>query len=445
MTHSRLTPGLAAALVLLAILVVAALPARAVEVQRVVSPGGIEAWLVEDHTNPLMAMRFTFRGGAALDPEGKEGLANLVSGLLDEGAGELDSQAFQGRLEDLSITLRFDAGRDIFAGQLRTLTENRAAALDLLKLALTAPRFDAEPVDRIRSQILANIRREARDPNVLARRALFEALFPDHPYGRPVAGTEESVAAITVEDLKGFVDRRLARDTLHIGVVGDITAEELAGLLDEVFSGLPETAAPWDVPEVEPKSGETIVITKPAPQSAIVFAQRGILRGDPDYYVASTLNHILGGGGFTSRLYEEVRERRGLAYSVYSALLPLDAAGLVFGGAGTANARAAETVEVVRREWARMAAEGPTEQELADAKLYLTGSFPLRFSSSDRVARILVAMQLEDLGIDYLDRRNGLIEAVTLEDVRRVAGGLLDPEALTVVVAGEPDGITATN
>lgn len=444
MTHSPLRRGVAP-LLLLAVLLLAALPARAVEVQRVVSPGGIEAWLVEDHTNPLMAMRFAFRGGAALDPEGKEGLANLASGLLDEGAADLDSQTFQGRLEDLSITLRFDAGRDIFAGQLRTLTENRAAALDLLKLALTEPRFDAEPVDRIRSQILANIRRESRDPDVLARRALFEALFPDHPYGRPVDGTEESVAAITVEDLKGFVARRLARDTLHVGVVGDITAEELGTLLDQVFGGLPETAAPWNVPTVEPTSGETIVITKPAPQSAIVFAQRGVLRDDPDYYVASTLNHILGGGGFTSRLYEEVRERRGLAYSVYSSLLPLDAAGLVFGGAGTANARAAETVEVVRREWARMAAAGPTEQELADAKLYLTGSFPLRFSSSDRVARILVAMQLEDLGIDYLDRRNGLIEAVTLEDVRRVAGDLLDPEALTVVVAGEPDGITATN
>ncbi|MBL6945185.1 MAG: insulinase family protein [Rhodospirillales bacterium] len=417
-------------------------PATALEVQRVTSPGGIEAWLIEDHTNPIIAMRFAFRGGANLDPLGVEGLADLVSGLLDEGAGPLDSQAFQQRLEDLAITLRYDAGRDTFGGRLRTLTANRDTAFDLLTQSLTAPRFDAEPVERIRSQILANLRREAEDPDVIARRKLFASLFPDHPYGRPVSGTKESVAAISTEDLRGFVARRLAREGVAIGVVGDISPAQLGNALDDVFGGLPAKGTDWRVADTDAaQTGSVEVIEKQTPQSAIVFGQRGLKRDDADYYAAYVLNHILGGGGFTSRLYNEVREKRGLAYSVYSALYPMDFAGLIFGGSGTRNDRAGQTIDIVRAEWKRMASQGPSTEELTDARQFLTGSFALRFSSSARIASVLVAMQLDDLGIDYLERRNSLIDAVTLDDVRRVAGDLLDPDGLTFVVVGQPNGL----
>ncbi|MBL6928435.1 MAG: insulinase family protein [Rhodospirillales bacterium] len=416
--------------------------ATALEVQRVVSPGGIEAWLIEDHTNPIIAMRFAFRGGANLDPAGKQGLANLVSGLLDEGAGPLDSQAFQQRLEDLAITLRFDAGRDTFGGRLRTLTVNRDTAFDLLTKSLTVPRFDAEPVERLRSQILATLRREAEDPDMIARRKLFATLFPDHPYGRPVSGSKEAVAAISADDLRGFVARRLAREGLAIGVVGDISPTRLATSLDNVFGALPAKGTDWRVAEAKPaRTGTTEVIRKPTPQSAIVFGQRGVKRDNADYYAAYVLNHILGGGGFTSRLYNEVREKRGLAYSVYAALYPMDFAGLIFGGSGTRNEAAAKTVEIVRAQWKRMADSGPTAEELTDARQFLTGSFALRFSSSARIAAVLVAMQLDDLGIDYLDRRNAFIDAVTLDDVRRVARDLLDPNGLTFVVVGQPNGL----
>ncbi len=419
--------------------------AGAVDVQRVTADG-IEAWLVEDHTNPIIAVGIAFRGGAALDPSGKEGLARMASALLDEGAGDLDSQAFQRRLEDLSIRLRFNAGLDTFGGGLRTLTENRDAAFDLLRLALTRPRFDAEPVARIRSQIESGIRQSAEDPGSVANERLFAALFPDHAYGRPVEGTLESIAAITADDLRGFVDRRLARDNLVIGVVGDITPEQLARLLQGTFGDLPATAAPAGVTDAAPATdGGTIVVEKPARQSAIVFAQRGLKRDDPDFYAATVLNHILGGGSFTSRLYDQVREKRGLAYSVHTSLAPLDHAAMIVGGAGTANERAAETVSVIREQWRLVAEGGVTADELADTKTYLTGSFPLRFTSSGRIARILVAMRLEELGIDYLDRRNGLIEAVTLDDVNRLAATLLDPDTLTFVVAGQPEGIAATD
>jgi len=417
-------------------------PAAAFDIQRVVGPGGIEAWLIEDHTNPVIAMRFAFRGGAALDPEGKEGLAEMVSGLLDEGAGPLDSQAFQRRLADLAITLRFDADRDFFGGRLETLTENRREAFDLLRLAVTEPRFDAEPVERIRSQILAGLRREEEDPDTQAYRKLFRVLFPGHPYGRPVSGTQETIQAINAGDLRDFVTRRLAKDHLTVGIVGDISASEVAETLDHVFGALPEAGTDWRVADVAPREkGVVEIIPAEVPQSSIVFGQRGIKRDDPDYYAAYLLNHILGGGGFTSRLYNEVREKRGLAYSVYSSVVPMEHAGVVLGSSGTRNDRAGETVDIIREQWKRMAADGPTADELADAKKFLTGSFPLRFSSSDRIAAILVAVQTSDLGIDYLDKRNGLIDAVTLEDVRRVASSLLDADGLVFVVAGQPKGL----
>ena len=433
---------LGAALAAAIVLGAASRPAAAVEVERVTAPGGIVAWLVRDHTNPIIAIRFAFRGGAALDPAAKGGLANMVSGLLDEGAGALDSQSFQRRIEDLAIRLSFDARRDNFGGRMTTLSENRDAAFAMLGLALAAPRFDAEPVERIRSQITAQLKRDAEDTDTLARQKLSQLLFPDHAYGRPVAGTPDSVARITRADLAAFADARFTRDNLVLGVVGDIRADELGVLLETAFGALPAAAEAWTVPEAEPRaSGETVVVRKPVPQSAVAFAQPGLKRKHPDFYAAYVMNYVLGGGGFTSRLYDEVREKRGLAYGVYSYLVTLEHAGLVSGGAGTANARVAETVDVIRSEWRRMAESGVSEAELKDAKTYLTGSYPLRFSASGRIAAILVAIQLDELGMDYLDKRNGLIEAVTLDDVNRVARELLAPGRLTTVIVGEPEGL----
>lgn len=435
-----LAPGASAFVVLW--LMLAGGPADAVEVKRVMSAQGIEAWLVEDRINPIVSLRFAFRGGAALDPPGLEGVAEMTAGMLDEGAGPFDSQTFQGRLEDLSISLGFDAGKDTFGGSLRTLSENRDEAFRLLRLALTEPRFDAEPVARVRNQMIVRLKRESENPDSIASRTLFAALFPDHPYGRRTQGTPDSVAKIAVDDMRRFVNERLARDTLVVGVVGDVAAAELSRLLDDTFAGLPGKAAPWQVAEVKPQGrGRTIVVRKPVPQSTISFAAEGLKRSDPDFYALTVMNHILGGGGFTSRLYAEVREKRGLAYSVGSSLHPLDRAALILGGAGTANARVGESLEVVRDVWGGFGRSGATADELADAKAFLTGSFPLRFSSSQSIAGMLIGMQLDGLGIDYLDRRNGFIEKVTLEDLNRLAGKLLDPKGLTVVVVGEPEGL----
>ena len=441
---TRLHARLAATLFVLFSLA-AAQPATAVEVEKVVSPGGIEAWLVEDHSNPIVSLVLAFRGGGALDPQGQEGLAHLVSGLLDEGAGPLDSQAFQGRLEDLSITLRFVAGLDTFGGSLRTLTENLETAGELLRLALTEPRFDTEPVERIRSQNLVRLRRDTEDPKRIASERMRQLLFPGHPYGRPVNGTQESVGAIAVADLRRFVAERLARDLLTVAVVGDITPAALAAFLDRTFLGLPASAAPARVRDVVAQAtGRTVVIERDLPQSVVNLSQPGIDRDDPDFYTAYVVNHILGGGGFSSRLYSEVREERGLAYSVYSYLSTRDHSSLVIGGVATANERVAESLDVILAEWARMAEAGPSAEELAAAKTFLTGSYPLRQTSTGRIASMLLAIQLEDLGIDYINRRNDFIDAVNLEDARRVARRLYDPGALTVVVVGRPDGLDSS-
>ncbi|MFN4090465.1 MAG: M16 family metallopeptidase [Alphaproteobacteria bacterium] len=420
-------------------------PAAAADVQRVVSPGGVEAWLIEDRMVPVLSLRMLFQGGAALDPPGREGTAGMAAALLDEGAGELDSQAFQKRLADLSISLGFSAGRDSFGGSLRTLTENRDEAFRLLATALTEARFDEEPVRRVRDQIRTGLARRAVDPGWIASRTLAELLFEGHPYARSADGTLESIDGIAVDDLRRFVSERLARDNLIVGVAGDISAEELAPLLDVAFGGLPASAGVFEVPEaVLANPGQTVVVERPVPQSVVLFAHGGIPREDPDWYAAQIVNHVLGGGSFSSRLMEEIREKRGLAYGVSTSVVPYDRASLVTGQVATQNARVAESVDLVRSEWRRLAEQGPSEEELADARTFLIGSFPISLDSTSAIAATLVAMQRYDLGRDHLDRRAGYFEAVTAEEARRVARRLLDPEALTFVVVGQPVGIEPT-
>ncbi|CUU43118.1 Peptidase M16 inactive domain protein [Blastochloris viridis] len=413
----------------------------ATRIERVVSPGGIEAWLVREPAVPLIAFEFAFKGGATHDVAGKEGTANLVSGLLDEGAGDLDAAAFHDRLDAKAIELRFSASHDNLRGSLKTLVENRDEAFELLALAVNRPRFDAEPLERVRQQVLAGIRRKSTSPNTLASEMWWATAFPGHPYGRPVEGSADSVAAVGADDLKAFVGKVVSRDTLKVAVVGDIDAATLAQLLDRVFAGLPKTGQPVAVADAVPQGlGQRQVVELDVPQSVLTFGWPGLLRSDPDFMPAFVLNHILGGGTLSSRLYQEVREKRGLAYSVYSYLMSMDHAGLILGGVSTRNDRAAESLAVIEREVGRLGKDGPSAEELDKAKKYLIGSYALRFDTSGKIAAQLLQIQLDELGIDYIDRRNDLVAAVTLEDVRRVAGRLLLQDMLVTTV-GRPVGL----
>ena len=418
--------------------------AQATNVERVISPGGIEAWLVRDATVPLVAVEYAFEGGSSQDPVSKPGVANMVAALLDEGAGDLDATAFQGRMEELAIELRFWADRDYLRGSLRTLSARSDEAFDLLRLALNAPRFEPEAIERIRTQITADLRRQSTDPNTIVSKTLWSTAFPGHAYGRPEKGTLESVAQINRDELRDYPTRVLARDKLKIAVVGDIDAATTGRLIDSVFGGLPAKASLTDVPTVKPQAlGRRVVVDLDVPQAVVSFGGLGLPRKHPDFILAFVVNHILGGGSFTSRLYQEVREKRGLAYGVHSSLYPMERTALFMVWTATRAEKAGEAIEIIEAEFRRMAADGPTEDELAKAKAFLKGSYALRFDTSTKIAGQLVQIQIDDLGIGYIDKRNALIEAVTAEDAKRVAKTLLSGDYLTAIV-GRPKGVTTT-
>ena len=433
------------AVVALLALPLLAAPALATTIERVVSPGGIEAWLVHEPAVPMIAIDFAFVGGAAQDAPGKGGTASLVASLLDEGAGDLDAKTFHARLERKAIELGFQAERDTLRGTLRTLTENKDEAFEYLRLAVTQPRFDQSDVEVIRAQILSMLRRATTSPTDIANLRWWQVAFADHPYGRPVNGTLESVPTVTIADLKDYTHRVLARGNLKVAVVGDIDAETVKVMLDRVFGGLPAQPELKPVPNVSPQGlGRRIVVKVDVPQAVLAFGGPGVARKDPDFMAAYIVNHILGGGAFSSRLYQEVREKRGLAYSVYDSLVWLNHSALFLGGTATRADHAGETLDVIDKEIHRLADEGPTADELAKAKAYLKGSFVLNLDTSSKIAALLVQLQLDGLGIDYFTRRPEMINGVTLEDARRVAKRMLDTGML-VTVAGRPEGIASTS
>jgi zinc protease len=422
-----------------------ALPANAIDIKEVTSPGGIKAWLVEEPSIPFMALEIRFKGGASVDRDGKRGAINLMTGTIEEGAGDLDATQFAAAREALAASYRFDVHDDALTISSQFLTENRPEALALLRKALIEPRFDQSAIDRVRAQVLSGIRSNEQDPANIAQETFMTKAFGDHPYGSAVEGTIESVEALTRDDILAAYKDVMARDRIYVGAVGDITADELGAILDDLLGALPETGAPLpqDV-DVALTGGKTVVPFN-TPQSVAVFGHEGIERDDPDFFAAFVMNQVLGAGGFGSRLMEEVREKRGLTYGVNSYLAPKDHAELMLGQVASSNDRIAQAIEVIRDEWVKLAAEGVTEQELEDAKKYLTGAYPLRFDGNSTIANILAGMQMDDLPIDYADTRNDKVNAVTLDDIKRVAARLMRPEALHFVVVGQPEGIESTN
>ena len=418
------------------------LPAfAAVEVQEITSPGGIDAWLVEEHSIPFVALEIRFRGGSALDAPGKRGAINLMTGLLEEGAGDLDARAFAQATEALAARFRYRVFDDVLAISASMLTENREAATALLKSSIMEPRFDQEAIDRVREQVLAGIRSSATDPSSIAGDAFYLSAFGDHPYGQDKSGTIESVSALTRDDIVDAFGRVFALDRIYVSAVGDITAAELGALLDTLLGDLPETAAPLAPRAEYGLTGEVEVIPFDTPQSVALFGHQGITRDDPDYMAAYVANEILGGSGFEARLMTEVREKRGLTYGVSSFLSPMEYNELILGSVRSDNTKIAEAIEIIHAEWAKMAETGVTAEELEDAKTYLTGAYALRFDGNAPIARIMVGMQMSDLPVDYIRTRNDELNALTLEEVNRVAARIYDPEALHFVVVGQPVGL----
>jgi len=423
-----------------------AAPARAeIDIQEVTSPGGIDAWLVEDRSIPFVAVELWFLGGAALDEPGKRGATNLMTGLLNEGAGDLGAFEFAEAVEGLAASFGFDAGNDAVVISAQMLTQNRDAAAALLRDALVTPQFADAAIGRVRRQVLATIESDLQDPNAIAGQTFSRLAYDDHPYGTPIEGSIESVTALTREDLVTAHRNVIARDRVVVGAVGDISAGELGALLDTILGDLPAEGAPMPGPATYALDGGLTVVDYDSPQSVALFGHEGIERDDPEFFPAFVLNQILGGSGFQSRLMTEVRVERGLTYGIGSFLSLADHGPRLVGQLASSNELVGEAIEVIRAEWADLAENGVTQEELDAAIRYMTGEYPLRFDGNARIAGILAAMQSDGMPIDYIATRNDRVAAVTLEDVRAVAERLLRPDNLHFVVVGQPEGLNASN
>ena len=429
-------------LVVLVFLSPAATPARAaMAIQQVETTSGIKAWLVEDYTVPMVTIQFAFRGGSTQDPPGREGSVNLMSELLLEGAGDLDSDAFRQQLDDIGAEIGLSAGLDAVQGSLQVPVDRKDDAFDLLRLAIERPRFDQAPMDRVRAQIVTGITAKAKDPLAVSNVVWMKEIYGDHPYSRPVQGSPESLAAATTSDLKALHNRVFARSNLVIAVTGAIDADALKSAMDQIFGRLPAESSLMPVSETAPKLAQFISLPYDLPQNELLLAYPGVSLKDPQFFAAYLMNHILGGDAFMSRLWNEVREKRGLTYGINSYLELGDHASALLIRTATRADRAGETLSIIDTEIKRMADEGVTEEELEMAKETVIGGYAIHnLTSSVQTANTLVGIQLKNLDIDFIDERQGLIEAVTVEDISSAAKRLLSAKPALMIVGPPLEG-----
>jgi zinc protease len=413
--------------------------ARAADIRQVRSPSGISAWLVEEKSLPIIAIRFAFDGGSAQEAAGKEGTAGLLAAMLDQGAGDLPGPEYQKQIEKLSVRLAFDSDRDTFFGNFETLTKNLGKATELLRLAITKPLLAPASLERTRAQLIARAGFEAGDNNKLANAQWMAQSFAGHTYSRAISGTPESLKAITRDDLEDYRRHIMARATLRVAAVGDIDAATLGKVLDEVFGGLPADPQLTPVPDVQPKAvPRPTVVDVDGPQSVAVFGRRGIDRSDPDYFPALVLSQLLGGGSSDARLVREVREKRGLTYWIYTLLYNFKHSSMLIGGFASPNNDVATSLELVRAEFKALAEQGPTQEEVDAAKSYLIGSFVLSLDSNAKIAEQMLRAQIQGLAPDFVNERKAQLAKVTRADVARVARSLLSTDDLSVAIAGQP-------
>ncbi|KAB7614306.1 insulinase family protein [Amylibacter sp. SFDW26] len=414
-------------------------------IQEITSKGGITVWLVDEPSIPFVALEVAFKGGASLDDADKMGATYLMTGLLEEGSGDMDASAFSRATEELAAGFGFDASRDSVSISARVLKENQDQSLALLKQALMQPTFSDVAFARVQNQVVSIVKSKQTDPQDIATRAMAALAYSNHPYSQSLEGTLETVTNLTAEDMRQAHKNIFAKDRLFVSVVGDIRAEEVGPMVDALLGDLPETGKALPQKTEFSASGGVTVVDFDTPQAVAIWAHDGMDRHDPDFFAAYLLNHTLGGGGLSSRLTAEVREKRGLTYGVYSYLAPFDYTNIYAGGVSSSNDRIKTALDVIKEEWRKMAEFGVTAEELEASKKYLTGAYPLRFDGNGRIANLLVGMQMSGYPIDYPKTRNDKINAVTLEDVNRVAKELLQPEAMRFVVVGKPEGLVNTD
>ncbi|MEN8236345.1 MAG: pitrilysin family protein [Pseudomonadota bacterium] len=411
-----------------------------IKVQEITSPGGIKAWYTYDSTSPIISMSFSFAGGSSVDPKGKSGTAEMLSSMLMQGAGPMDKKALVAKMQDLAIGIDFNAGLDFFSGTLQTIHGNREESFQLLGLILTQPNLSLQALEHVRRLLLTHLSNIKKDPKALAQRSLSKALFPEHVYGRPTYGNEASVRSLKQKDIKSYLQKYLVKSDLIIGITGKISVTEAGRLLDMAFGKLPQGKPVTSVANTKPQNWkEPILVEQDIPQSTIVFAQKGWRYGHKNFVAADLLLYILG-GGMTSRLMEEIRIKKGYAYYVGSWMNPRVHSGLVAGNLGTSHLQTGEAIDLLKSEWRRLQEHGVTQKEFENAKKYLINSFPLRFQSSAAVARYLKVYQIYQFDVNYFQKRQEIIENITLNELNELAKMLLKPDQLGIVVVGRPFG-----
>jgi len=410
-------------------------------IQQFVTPGGVSVWLVEEPSIPILSLRMTWQAGATNDPVGLEGLTGAMVYHMNEGAGEYDAQGFFKRMEELNMSFSCGSGNESTFCSASMLTDNAGESFDMIGLALSEPRFDDGPFERFQREQQVGLQMRQTNPQYLAGRAQIEALYPDHPYARETSA--ESLSALSQDAMAAQKDLLMVRDGMLVTAVGAISPEELAPLIDKAVADLPQSSETLETDTVvlSAASEVPLAVDLPQPQSLVTFTAPAMARENPDFYTAVVLNYTFGGGGFESRLMKDLRVEQGLTYGVYTSVSAGDKLQIWSGSGQTKNESAGAFIAAVKSNMTKMVDEGMTEQELADAKSYLTGSYPLGFDSNAKIAGNMMGIRLDGLPVDFFDNRNAMVEAVTLEDVNRVAREYLSPENFTFIVVGQPEGL----
>ena len=409
------------------------------EIQHWVTNNGARVYFVPAPEIPMVDVRFVFSAGSARD-DGKAGLAQLVGQLISEGAGEYDANAFSEQLAGTGAMLSTGAMRDMSWISLRTLSDDEYArpALALMELALSKPRFDKDAFERERANQLIGIKREQQSPAAIANNAFFKQIYGAHPYGSPVSGTELSVAAISIENVHAFHRRYYVAKNVTVAIVGALTraqAEDLVSRLTANLEAGDKAPATKSVMTLTESSEQRIDF--PSIQSHVILGQPGLKRGDEDYFALLVGNHVLGGSGLVSILFDEVREKRGLSYSVGSNFSPMAELGPFTASLQTDNSQSDEAISVMREEIRKFIATGPSAEALKAAKQNLIGSFPLRISGNSKTLEYVSMIGFYELPLDYLNTFESSVDAVTIKDVRSAFNRRLALEKMVLVVVGK--------
>ena len=398
---------------------------------------GIKFWFVEDNSIPIISVNFSFSGGAFFDEDGKEGTSSFIASLLDEGAGNLSSIQFQNTMDEIGMKLSFASSRDSFQGSFQIISENKEQGFKLLKSVLTNPLLDDKDIEKIRNQILSGLKLKEIDVNNLASKEFHQVFFSSHSFGRNVEGTVSSINNISKNDLRNYIKKFLSISNLVIGVSGNVKSNEINNLIDDAFGHF--VLKNQNLPVIPTKNNfpSGIQIEKKSfSQAAVLFGHKGLKRNDKNFFAARIVNYVLGGGGFQSRMYKNVREKRGLVYSIYSYLVPYKNNDILLGGFQTKNETVYEAISLVKDEWEKISSVGITQKEFEEAKTYYKGSFSRNLTSTSSISSLLKVVQEYGLPKSYFKNRNKIIDSLTLKEVNIVAKNLFKKEDLFFTIVG---------